>query len=111
MLPVPNRLPKEKFRELKLARPEQASYLAILKAENKEESSRFGIVVSTKISKLAVDRNRIKRQMRSAIKSLLPKLKANYDILILTKRNILDATDEVITKDLESALQKAGTLE
>ncbi|MBF2036649.1 MAG: ribonuclease P protein component [Leptolyngbyaceae cyanobacterium T60_A2020_046] len=47
--------------------------------------SRFGISVSQKVHKRAVVRNRLKRQVRSAIQSLIPKVKSNLWIVIVLR--------------------------
>lgn len=65
----------------------------------KEESldSRFGFVVSTKISKHASQRNRIKRALREAVRHDLYIVGMGYDIIFLPKTNILSkSTDEIM---------------
>lgn len=54
--------------------------------------SRFGFVVSKKVSPKAVARNRVKRQFRGVIETLLPQLSGGYDILFIVHRDALDAT-------------------
>lgn len=44
--------------------------------------SRFGIVVSTKISKLATVRNRLKRQLREIIHEKIKEIYPGYDLVI-----------------------------
>ncbi|MEK7100328.1 MAG: ribonuclease P protein component [Patescibacteria group bacterium] len=50
-----------------------------------DEPSRFGFIISTKISKKAVIRNRIKRIMSEIVRINLDKLKNGYDVLFLIK--------------------------
>ena len=47
--------------------------------------SRFGFIISTKISKKAVIRNRIKRIMAEVIRKNLVNIKNGYDVLFLIK--------------------------
>jgi len=45
--------------------------------------NRFGIMISNKVSKKAVERNKIKRQIREAIKAQVNKMKPGRDIVII----------------------------
>ncbi len=47
--------------------------------------SRFCIIISKKISRSAIDRNKIKRQIRSIIFKNFTNIGKNYDFIILTK--------------------------
>lgn len=49
------------------------------------EPTRIGISVSQKVSKAAVVRNRIKRQIRAAWRSLIPQLSGGWDIVVVVK--------------------------
>ncbi len=62
-------------------------YIFIKYTVSKETSPRVAISVSTKLFKKAVDRNRIKRLIREAIKPHLTTL-PNLDILIIVKKEI-----------------------
>lgn len=50
----------------------------------KSETVRFGIVVSKQVAAKAVDRNRIKRLLREAVKSCMPDIREGYDIVMVT---------------------------
>lgn len=58
------------------------------------EPSHFGFIVSTKISKKAVIRNRIKRIMSEIIRINLDKLKSGYDVLFLIKHQAVKISRE-----------------
>lgn len=47
--------------------------------------SQFGITVSQKVSKRAVVRNRLKRQISAALHQLLPLVKGNYWVVIVVR--------------------------
>ena len=51
--------------------------------------NRFGVLVGSKISQKAVERNKIKRQIREIISLNLDKLKQGYDCVIVISRLIL----------------------
>ncbi len=57
-----------------------------------DEPSHFGFIISTKISKKAVIRNRIKRIMSEVIRKNLKNLKNGYDILFLIKHQAAKIT-------------------
>lgn len=54
-----------------------------------DEPPRFAVVVSKKGLKLAVDRNRLRRQVYSAIAPLLPRIKPGSAIIIFAKPSLL----------------------
>jgi len=45
----------------------QTLSLIVLPAEDKNEPSKIGIIVTKKVAKLAVDRNKLKRQIRNVL--------------------------------------------
>lgn len=101
MLKKINRLPKGSFKGNILI----SSPFYLLKiAKNGKPFSRFGFVVSKKVSKKAVERNRIKRELRSFIHERLPKTVSGFDFLFISKKPIED------NKDLENDLKKEGIM-
>lgn len=74
--------------------------LFILKVkENNLGLNRFGIVVSKKIDKRSVVRNRIKRLLREILVNLNSKITPGHDMLFIVRKGISD-----------SAKNQAGTL-
>ncbi len=73
-------------------------FLKILK--NNLDNNRFGIIVSKKISKKAVIRNKIKRRLREIIKQA--HIKSGFDIVIITKPEIIDKNYQEIKNDFEN---------
>jgi len=62
---------------------------------------RFGFVVSTKVSKRASHRNRIKRILRNAVRENLLKVKSGYDIIFLAKKSIEERSEDEIKKEVD----------
>lgn len=69
-------------------------------------TSRFGILVSNKVSKKAVERNKIKRQIREIIRLQLNKLKSGYDCVIITLPPILDRKYQEIEKSINNHFKR-----
>lgn len=67
--------------------------------------SRFGFVVSTKISKLAVHRNRIRRAMSEAVRRGLDGIENNYDMIFLAKKSMSSRTTEEIMLQVANFLK------
>ncbi len=72
--------------------------------------NRFGIVVSKKIDKRAVGRNKIKRFLRTALTNLYGKMNVGHDILFIVKKGILSKTKAENLLEIKNALKKAGVI-
>lgn len=71
--------------------------------------NRFGVVVSKKIDKRAVERNKIKRIFRNALVNLNNNMIVGHDILFIVKIGTLSKTEEV-QLSIKNALEKAGLM-
>jgi len=69
-------------------------------ANNNLNENRFAFVVSLKVSKKSVLRNRIKRQLREIIKKINLELKPGFDFLIIARPIIINKNFQEITKDI-----------
>lgn len=76
-------------------------------SENKEKESRFGIVVSKKISKKAVFRNKTKRIIRNIITDNLDKIAKNKDIIIVSKKILNKEFKKQAEQELTELFRKA----
>lgn len=83
------------------------NFLVLKKIKNNLQWTRVGFVVSQKISKKAVVRNKIKRRLREIVKVNLNKIKSGYDIIFFTKKGIEKKEFLEIKKIIENLLQKA----
>lgn len=81
--------------------------IAVLSRKDKEPS-RFGFVVSNKISKKANIRNKIKRILREAVKTNLPKLKSGFDVIFLVKKKALAKQTKDIMDEVPVVFKKAN---
>ena len=98
------RLPKN----IRFTKENQTScnFFSIKIAENKTESKRFGILVSKRIDKRAVIRNKIKRQIRNCIEENEKYLLAGKDLLIITRPGIKDIETRKICESLMEIFKK-----
>ena len=84
----------------------------ILKAvENNLPFSRFGFVVSKKISKKAVERNRVKRLMSESIRLSQEEIKPGFDVVFVSRSGIVGESLEEVKEPMENLLKKLGLLE
>jgi ribonuclease P protein component len=74
--------------------------------ENNLTNSRFGLIVSLKVDKKAVVRNKIKRRLRAIVKEYLDQIVPGYDFLILTKNNIKTLSFIEIKEELFQVFKK-----
>lgn len=78
---------------------------------NEVTTLRVGFVVSKRISKLAVKRNRIKRLLSEAIRPVLPEVSGGWDIVISARQAIVDADLSTLQHDIVTLLRRARLLE
>jgi len=77
---------------------------------NKSEITRFGIVVSPKIFKRAVVRNRIKRRISEICRKKIEDIKKGYDIVLIIKSPALNRNIQELTEDFFKVFKKANLL-
>ena len=76
--------------------------------ERKQKKLHWGVVVSAKKWKSAVQRNRIKRVLREAVYPLLPFIPEQYDIVFLfLGNNISQVQVDFLRSKIQEALFKA----
>lgn len=67
---------------------------------------RFAFVISSRVSKKAVERNRLKRDLSAFIRKSVGSLKSNADLLIIAKHSALAQSRETLNNDLLSIFEK-----
>ncbi len=75
-------------------------------AKNNLKDFRLGVLIGVKVSKKAVIRNKLKRQIREIIKQEIPLFKEGYDLVIIVLPRILDKNFDEIKKSLLSGLNE-----
>ena len=110
MLKKYNRLAKTKDIDnvFKKGRSSYGSILGVKSLDNNLDFNRFTVVVSNKVSKKAVVRNKIKRQIREVVKQELPCLKIGKDVIILTLPVIVGQKFTDIRENLVKEFKKVS---
>ena len=81
--------------------------IAYFKRED-SEASRFAFVVSTKIAKEAVDRNRFKRTMSESVRIATIDLHPGFDVIFLAKTSIVSVPASELMKEVREGLKASG---
>ena len=77
-------------------------FFGILVLDKKDKEVKFGTIISKKISKKAVERNKIKRRLMEVLGRNLKKFDEGKRILFLAKKEVL----EIKPKEIEIELKK-----
>jgi len=79
-------------------------------APNEVGRLRVGFVVSKRISKLAVERNRVKRLLSEAVRRHLSELPVGWDIVLSARNHITVADLGALEEDIINLLHRARLL-
>lgn len=84
--------------------------MSLVFAPNSKHHQRFGVVVSKKVLKSAVGRNRIRRRVYEAIRLELPTFTANLDCLfVIYNRSILKLPFLELRRQIRELLERSLT--
>lgn len=114
MLPKQHRLPlrKELNRVKKEGRMFSDWLFGLLLARQPQAGpTRFGMIVSNKIHRKAVKRNRIRRLLSEAIQLSLPQVKPGFDGVFLVKKKIVNQKFDQVKLAVKRVFQKADLLQ
>ena len=109
MLSKTNRLTRKRDIEwvFKEGKGFKEGFLILKLGENNLKESRFGFIVSQKVSKRAIVRNKIKRRLREIVKMKFKKIKKGVDGLFIVcpglERKDFWETEETIEKLFKKA--------
>jgi ribonuclease P protein component len=86
-------------------------YMTVFALQNEIETDRFGLTASRRVAKKAVDRNRMKRLLREAVRSFSSENSevaiARYDFVINAKRSLLAVKMPIPSAELALILLSA----
>lgn len=108
MLPKENRLKKDKdFQRVYLkGKTFQNNFIIVKTLKTEGLFTRFGFVISNKISKKATIRNKLKRRLREIIRLNLSNFIEGFDIIIIPKKNILTENFDSVKNNLISLFKE-----
>ncbi|MDD3301339.1 MAG: ribonuclease P protein component [Patescibacteria group bacterium] len=81
-------------------------FLGIKALKNEKNTNKFGVLVGLKISKLAVKRNLVKRRIKSVLEKENKNLKQGYNIVVITKPEIINQNYQDIKEEILRGLNK-----
>ncbi len=112
MLPSANRLKKEKqiARARAGRRRGDRGLLVCRAAANGLGVARFCFVVSKKVSKKAVVRNKVKRRLRAAVAGLMDRILPGFDCVLAARPGLEEKNFEEISFMVQGVLMMAGLL-
>ncbi len=84
--------------------------LVIQAAPNRLDTIRIGVIVSKRLGK-AVRRNRIRRLIREAARVLCQRLRGGWDLVIIARSRMAEATFAEVQAALEEVLTRARLLD
>ncbi len=70
----------------------------------------LGISISKKVSKKAVERNRIKRLIKACFRELLPLINQGWKLIIIVRSTAIECEYEHFLRELKKLLIKAGII-
>jgi len=94
------RLKKDFDQAFKSGQSFYSKFIGVKVIPNDLLESRFGILINTKVSKKAVVRNKLRRQIRGIIEKNIEKLDNNNDFVIIVLPEVLKKS----TEDIEEFL-------
>lgn len=108
MLAKQNCLAKEKDFEktFKLGKSFYSKLFGVKVVANELTNNRYGIIINSKVSKKAVERNKLKRQIRVVLEGLDKHLNHGYDLIIIVLPAALNQEFDVIGAELKKIFLK-----
>jgi ribonuclease P protein component len=80
-------------------------------SNNRRSEYRAAVVVSKKVNKSAVKRNRIRRRLYAALQEVEPQINGPYDIVLTVFHDtLLEENSKALAHQLKKQLQAAGIL-
>ena len=97
---------KKEFTEVKnKGRILYSPLFGFLTCKENDDQKKFGFIVSKKISKRAVDRNKIRRILSEVVRENLERFENGIRIIFLTKKEILGKKYDEVEKEVEKFIK------
>ena len=82
-------------------------HMVLYVASSKTKNIKVGLAVTKKVGH-AVVRNKIRRRLREVVREQLPLLKQNYNVIIVAKENIVEASFDQLCFEINKLFKKAN---
>jgi len=89
----------------------RSAHMVLRTGQNRFDHTRVGVVISKKVLKRAVDRNRTKRRIAEQVRLFYPQLKPGYDCVVLVKQDIVKLSPTALHDELITVFSKAGIVQ
>lgn len=109
MICTPKMFEKERRYSFKKGLPKKVistPYFTLRYGDTGDDKGTNAVVVSKKVSKKAVTRNKIKRRILSVLKEHLGEKEDRLDIVIYTKPQINEAADDLLEQTIIESINK-----
>lgn len=108
MLPKSKRLTTEEIERLETGKSVFGTLISM--RATRSGSLKFAVSVSKKVAPLAVDRNRLRRKVYAALPSLIKDVKSAAFIMVMPKKDVMDASLNDLKREIHALLIKAGLI-
>lgn len=85
-------------------------YFTLHYLANNQKNNRWAVVVSTKVSKRAVRRNRLRRRLSSLLKASQNSIKPGYDLVVVVKNDFFAENVDALNIEYAQVISKSGLL-
>lgn len=107
MLPQINRLERSDFSKLRHKRPAFCGkYFSLIVKTDDTGESKIGFIISSKVSKKAVERNKIKRVLSGIVKKHLKEIENGGLIVFLINRRIVGVLEDELENEVEKSFKQ-----
>lgn len=86
-----------------------SEHIVLYTATSKTKSIKVGLAVTKKVGH-AVVRNKIRRRLREIIKKQLPIMKQNYNIIVVARENVTEASFDELSFEFNKLIKKANLI-
>lgn len=111
MLPSKHRITKKSFKDvLSRGKTFHSDYIYVKIAPISADPSIFTCVVSLKVSKKAVERNKLKRRARYIIRKVMPEIKKAQGIIVFFRKGSEKLNFQELEREIIGIFKKAKIL-
>ena len=86
-----------------------SEHIVLYVVSSKTKNIKIGLAVTKKVGH-AVVRNRVRRQLREIIKKQIPTLKQSFNIIVVARENVTEASFEKISNEFFKLIKKANLI-